>query len=194
MFQDKAALRLPDGRTLLHRALDELRHVCQRVVVCGNSLCGDWHAAALPPRVDSVRVLPDIAPELGPLAGLAAALQDAGRHGESYCMLLAVDLVKVDHSMLERLLQDAISQKSAAVACEADSQQLQPLLAVYPTRWSSIVHPQLAAPDRSLYRLLEQQPHVRVPFLVETLCNLNTPEEWQDFRSGPSDMSGSSSA
>ena len=140
MGRDKALLPLPDGRLLWQR---QLAILCAlepaELFVSGPAREG------LPA---GVRVLADEAPNLGPLAGIAAALH-AMR--STHLVVLAVDLPAMTTGYLLELLR-APRRGGAAqgtIPQRADG-TFEPLAAVYPRAASTLAGARLHGADRSL--------------------------------------------
>ena len=87
---DKALAEL-DGHTLLNRAYDTLTGFCELVVIAGRDR-GPGHCIPDWPR-----------PDMGPLAGIAAALHLARDDGYDSVLTLGVDSVGVPENLLELL-------------------------------------------------------------------------------------------
>ncbi len=100
MGRPKAGLVLPDGRTMLEHAVGLAQSVgggAQEVVILGQ-------AVPLPPALADVRVLPDAAPQAGPLGGLCALLDYAGTR---WGLLLACDLPLLTSRIIHQLFAAA---------------------------------------------------------------------------------------
>jgi len=87
---DKALAEL-DGQTLLARAVDALSGWCEHVVVIGRE------TAPAPTLPDWPR------PEMGPLAGIAAALRLAADEGYQAVLTCGVDSAGLPGDLLQRL-------------------------------------------------------------------------------------------
>lgn len=150
-FGSDKALAQVQGETLLGRAEDCLREVCDGPVVVAS---GDGQAR---PGVGD-RQVADRVPDAGPLSALAAGLADL--HGEvERVAVLAVDHVAPSADLLH-LLDDQPGQWACALA-EVGG-RLQPLHAV----WSTAVADEMAAAvdagERGVLRWLDQRDDVRV--------------------------------
>lgn len=87
---DKALAQL-DGRSLLSRAVEQLEGLCDSVVVVGRETA-------------PARTLPDWpAPNMGPLGGLAAALNHAEDMGYDAVLTCAVDSLGLPDDLVARL-------------------------------------------------------------------------------------------
>ncbi len=181
MGRDKAALLLGE-RTFLERGVQVLRAVAPRVVLaCGPE---DRYAESGLPRVL------DRAPNLGPLAGVAAALEAAqvdGARATDYVAVLATDLPYADGAPFDALL--ARAHETAADVCLLASQDgLEPLYGLYRV---AVLPAVLAALEGGVRRMTGFHSGFG-PVVVETLSkdswggrgvedaarNVNTPEEW----------------
>ena len=121
MGRDKALLEL-GGRTLLERSIATLEALVPRVLLA----CGE---SARYGELSRELVL-DRHPAVGPLAGLAAALERAQTGGQSWLLALACDLPHASSTVFARLL--ARAREREADACLLSSVEgLEPLCAVY---------------------------------------------------------------
>lgn len=181
MGRDKAALVLGQ-RTLLERGVKVLRGIAPRVVLaCGPE---DRYAESGLPRVL------DRAPNLGPLAGVAAALEAAragGAENTDFVAVLATDLPFADEALFEALLARA-DETAADVCLLASPDGLEPLYGLYRV---AVLPAVLAALEAGVRRMTGFHSGFG-PVVVETLPrdswgvdgvedaarNVNTPEEW----------------
>jgi len=139
------------GQSLLERAADLAQACCDEVLL----LAGE-RELSLP----GVRRLPDLPGVGGPLAGLAAGLEEAG-HG--WCLLLSCDqpFLSEDHvTWLKGCLAGADSQPLAVVF--QDDHGLQPFCGLYHRDLLPILRARLADGERSLRGLLSKSPHLSV--------------------------------
>lgn len=178
---DKALLRLEypgpsgdnaDAPSLLDRNLALLRKVCPRVLVVGRT-------------VPDVPSLPDIIPGLGPVGGVATALQAVPGHA---CLVLSCDLP----FMKEELLQDLVhgrdlrpSGKRMTAFRNSLTGQIQTLTAIYEPealpyfqdcvdrRLGKIV---LVVPEEEQFHLPYDMKNSRCFF------NINYPEDLEEAR------------
>ncbi len=119
MGRDKALLPLADGRTLLARQLATLRAAGAAEVLV--SARAEQH---LP--LAGTRLIPDLQPDRGPLAGLAAALATAAH---DRVLVLAIDLPQMPPEFIARLVGE--STPACGVVPTRDGRP-EPLAAVYP--------------------------------------------------------------
>lgn len=140
MGADKATLRV-GGVTLLERALAALRPVCDELLLA----TGDaprYAELGLP-------VVLDRGPDLGPLAGLEAALEGA-RYERVLC--LAVDMPGVEPALLEMLCARAEREDLDALLLAGDA-GVEPLCGVYHTRLAPAARAALDAGERRMTAL-----------------------------------------
>lgn len=137
MGHDKAALEV-GGATLLERALATLRPVCDEVLLA---------TGASPRYVElGMPIVLDRAPDLGPLAGLEAALSAARRER---VVVLAVDMPNVDSELIELLCERAERDDcDALLAASADG--VEPLCGVYHVRLRAAARAALDAGERRM--------------------------------------------
>lgn len=139
MGRDKAEILLPDGRPLWRRQLDEVL----RPLGPGELFLSGPPRAGLPA---DVRVLPDAAPGLGPLAGIAAALAAASA---PLVVVLAVDLPAMTAGFLQTRVLPHCTPQAGMVPRTGDG-FYEPLAAVYPRGCLALAEDQLRGADRSL--------------------------------------------
>jgi molybdopterin-guanine dinucleotide biosynthesis protein A len=172
MGRDKALL--PWGGTdLLGHTLARLSRVTGEVRILAGSR----------PRYAGrgVAVVTDRAPDLGPMAGLLAALEAA--HGRPVLML-GVDLPLVPTALLERLL---VLTGAADAAVPVSPRGPEPLCAVYGPACLRPVHSAVAHGDLRMTEFLselrvhEVGPAELVPFgdPAEVFLNVNSPADYE---------------
>ena len=142
MGRDKALIEVA-GMPLWRLQLEKLRAVCSEVVVCGSP--AQRHAF----ESDHVRFESDAAPGLGPLSGIARAMETTRC---SHVLVLAVDMPKMSEHYLSGLLEFA-SEGSGAVP--ENGGLFEGLCAVYPVTMQPMVLELLSGSDRSLQRLIK---------------------------------------
>lgn len=140
MGSDKARLEF-GGATLLERALAALRPVCDEVLL----------AAGATPRYAElgVRIVLDRGPDLGPLAGLEAALEAAGFER---VVVLAVDMPCVPSGLLASMLERAEREDCDALLL-ASEEGVEPLCGVYHTRVAAAARAALDDGERRMTAL-----------------------------------------
>lgn len=171
MRQDKAFLKL-GSLTLLERAFDLARVVCQEVRIVGPAQKFENYG----PTVQ------DVFPDQGPLAGIHAALKSSQTELN---LLLAVDMPFMDPAFLKHLIAQSRATKEL-VTVPRCSGGWQPLCAVYRRDFA-------AAAERSLReghnkidplftkvptRIIEEAELLQLGLLPEIFRNLNTPQEF----------------
>lgn len=149
---DKAMAELA-GHTLLATAVDALSGWCEYVVVVGRE------TAPAPTLPDWPR------PQMGPLAGIAAALHLA--RDESYAAVLTcgVDSVGLPENLPELL--------GAAPAYLAD----QPVIGIWPTAALETLEAILTGDGRHSMRAFAKAIGARPVTLANTPANINTPAD-----------------
>lgn len=138
-----------------------------------------------------VRVVTDLLPDAGPLAGLLTGLQELQRRNPqaTQVWLSGCDAPFVSVPVIERLRQ--LLKDADAVVVE-HQQQLQPLAAVYHVRILPVVNRLIESGQRSLQQLLHSIRCVRVDAEslrdldpdLKFLRNINTPEDYQRYIGG----------
>jgi molybdopterin-guanine dinucleotide biosynthesis protein A len=171
MGSDKALLEV-ESQPLWRLQLAKLRAVCDSVIVCGSPSQAALFAG------ESVRFAADAVPGLGPLSGIARALELAQT---SHVLILAVDMPKMSEGYL-RGLCDAVEERWGVVP-EKDG-AFEGLCAVYPTDLLPWIASLLSGADRSLHALirlgLENQmlrPRPIAPAELNLFENWNTPSD-----------------
>ncbi len=140
MGSDKAALEV-GGQTLLERAVAALRPICDEVLLATGS-AARYPECGLP-------VVLDRAPDLGPLAGLEAALA-AARYER--LLVVAVDMPALEPDDLARLAERA-ERDDCDVLLVSSAAGVEPLCGVYHTRVAPAVRAALDAGDRRMIAL-----------------------------------------
>lgn len=166
-----------DGVPMLERAVAALEDVCSETIVVSSRTDtpeGQW------------RVVPDSRPDRGPLAGIEAALSEAGGKGPetdgSAVLVLAADLPLVDTAAARELV-DAFRSAPSSIDAVAASREgvdpaFEPLFAVYRRRCLPVVARLLdegRAAARELFEAVEGRV-VRVEGGAASV-NVNTEED-----------------
>jgi len=204
---NKAALDLGDGRTLLEHISGELSAAgVGEVIVCANA------QAAQAARAGGLKAVPDRRPQLGPLAGIEAALAYYAGLGNEQAVeppggeltveppggeltveprydatvLLACDMPEITASEIFALI-DAFRQAQAAiVVAEMPDFSWQPLCSVVHNGILADVRAALDAGQLGVQRLWRRLGAVSVPFADDRpFFNVNTPEDmarWREIR------------
>ena len=175
MGQDKAFLEL-GGETLLTRALALAATVTDEVRIAGS----------LQKFLPFGRVVEDIFPGQGPMAGIHAALRTSGA---DLNLMLAVDLPFVESEFLNYLLSSA-SQCGAAVTVPRTASGWEPLCAVYRREFADVAERALQKGKNRIdalfgqveVRAISEAELERMGFSSEMFRNINTPEEFEHAR------------
>ncbi len=177
---DKLAVELA-GRPLLHHALAAIAAVTDRVMV---SLA---HDAAQPPLPDvgrPIELVRDRSGDLGPLAGLAAALEVIAPAGDRRLLVVPGDAPSVPAPLLRGLLR-ALDDADAAVLADGDDWRPLPC-AVRTSAAGAPALERLAGPDRSLRGVLRA---LRPSIVAEAVWRAWDPEgAWRDDIDEPADI------
>ncbi len=149
---DKALAQLA-GETLLARAVDMLSGWCEKVVVVGREY------APAP-------TLPDwLGPNLGPLAGIAAALHDARDEGYAAVLTCGVDSIGLPDNLPVLL--------APAPAYLAD----QPVIGLWPVSAIKAIETILRGDGRHSMRAFAEAIAARPVQLAVNPANINTPAD-----------------
>lgn len=141
MGRDKAGV-IFEGEPLWQRQLSTLRATGPQECFISGRPDGPYIGGP-------VEVIFDAKPDLGPLAGLAAALH---RARSAYLLVLAVDLPGMTAELLHRLLTVSAALRKGVVPQIDD--HFEPLAAIYPRDCLPLVERALAGNDRSLQHIL----------------------------------------
>ena len=179
MGRDKALLEV-NGQPLWRLQWTKLRAVCGEVVICGR------FSQRAVFEVEKVRFASDTAVDLGPLSGIARALETARA---SHVLVLAVDMPRMSEGYLLQLC-GAAGTSCGAVPERAGT--FEGLCAVYPALMLPLVLERLSGPDRSLQSLvrlgLERRLLRPVPVADSELGlfeNWNAPDDVAPVVAGP---------
>jgi molybdopterin-guanine dinucleotide biosynthesis protein A len=171
MGRDKASLALPDGRTLLERAVSILREAGAAEVIVST---GDARSYGLP----DTREVCDEQADQGPLAGLVAGFAAAAHE---HVAVLAVDLPHMTAEFMKGLLSEATTRCGVV---PTRGELAEPLAAVYPLSACILARAALNNGRLSLQpwvRELHRAEVVRLRPLGEqelaVFANWNSPEE-----------------
>ena len=138
MRRDKAALALPDGRTLMQRQVAVLRAAGAITIQVSVRPGAKADAAGVNLVVDAVA-------DAGPLAGIAAGLRAAPA---GLVMVLAVDMPAITEEHLRRLVELATATRGVVPMVAG---QLEPLAAVYPANLATSASTWLAGGQRAVH-------------------------------------------
>ncbi len=174
MGQDKASLCI-DGKTLVQNAHEQLSPLVDEVFLVVRPERLNWARELAP---EGVKVITDRVDASGPLAGIHAALSEAGN---SRVLVVACDMPKLQPALLAGLIKD----NSADVVVPRTSHGFEPLLAVYSTNCIPAIEQILAeGPSRipafyvnvSVSEWNEEKMRQLDPQL-HSLININRPED-----------------
>jgi len=131
-----------DGQPLWQLQLAKLRSVCSEVMICGNPAQHDTFESA------AVRFVSDAEAGLGPLSGIARAMETTGG---SHVLVLAIDMPKMSEHYLSGLLEFVSDERGVV---PENGGIFEGLCAVYPVAMHSLVLRLLAGEERSMQRLV----------------------------------------
>jgi len=143
MGRDKAFLQVDGGQSLLARQIEIIRHAGAAEIYISGRADTDYSAFGC-------RVLPDRYPDVGPLAGIEAAL-NAATH--PLLLVLAVDLPRMSASCLRRLLAGCTEERGGIPCLHG---QAEPLAAVYPRATQVLAAAQIRAGENAVRAFAEQ--------------------------------------
>ncbi len=174
MGRNKAALQI-QGKPLLTRVVERLKRAITAVMVVG------------PPELRSlssgVLVVPDAQPGLGPLGGIATALQTATT---SHIFVVGCDMPFVEPALVRRMIDCSIESPDADAIVLRSARGTEQLHAVYKRTCLPHITLQLAQGDRSVRHLLQNVRVLEIgpeeaakydPAGLSTF-NVNWPEDW----------------
>lgn len=177
MGQDKALLHLPSGITLLEHA-----------VATASAVVSDVHILGPRERYAQFawagKIVEDIYPACGPLAGIHAALCDTSTE---WNLIVAVDMPNVSVDLLRWLLSEAhkTGKQVTVTSCE---KQIQPLCGIYRRNFVSVAEAALESGKNKVAasfvpsetRIISEEELRFAGFSPVLLANLNTPEEFRN--------------
>lgn len=175
MGRDKRMLSI-DGQPMIAYVCNQLRDHFDEVLVSAN----DAHQL----RSLGAKVVADRTPGLGPMEGIASAL-DASSH--ELCLVVACDIPRLDLTLARRMLAqaagaDAVVPRLRPPASRGGEPLLEPLFAVY--RKSTARHIQHLLDD-GVRQVRELFSHCRTRFIDMddgfALANLNTEEDYRTY-------------
>jgi molybdopterin-guanine dinucleotide biosynthesis protein A len=168
MGQDKALL-LWRSRRLVENVAATVAAVTGTVTLVGRP----EHYKSL-----SIPCLADSRHELGPLAGIEAALE-AGQ--AEWNLIAGCDMPDISVDILHCLLDKARQTCASCVAARDITGQIHPLCAVYHARCLPAIKRSLDEGRLKLMNVLEDLQAEYVPVPIR-LININTPEDWLHWR------------
>jgi len=179
MGRDKALLPI-NGQPLIGRLAERLQAVTDLVYICANER--DRYSFL------GLRVIQDLFPGQGPLAGLHAALIASPR---AAVLLVACDMPMVEDRLLRALMRMAEEGYDAIVPCSS-SGRIQPLCGLYRASCLIRVESMLKYGIREFSVLLEGKGlAIRLVRPAEAgfddacLVNLNTPADFERYSPNP---------
>jgi molybdopterin-guanine dinucleotide biosynthesis protein A len=174
MGQDKALLHY-NQETLIERSVKELQQAVDEVIVIVND--------KLKYHLSSVREIPDVYPDMGPLGGMHAGLLQA-RH--EYSFIISCDMPLFSARLAEFLLERSGGYD---VVVPKLNDYWEPLCAVYSKNCIASIEKCLRSGVRKVLkfyddvRVLEIGPDEleKVGRIEDLFYNMNTPEEYRSF-------------
>lgn len=157
MGRDKAALTLPDGRTLLQRQADILRATGVTSLFVSVRPGSEI-------RLPGATVVPDSTADAGPLAGIAAGLRAAS---PGLVLVLAVDMAEMQSAHLRQLVAMATPERGVVPMLGG---QCEPLAAIYPSALAGSAETAVAAGQLAVHRWVRSE--------ADRLLIWKTPAEW----------------
>ena len=172
MGKDKAFLEL-GGHTLLSRALELAESLTETVAIVGDT------SKFFPLG----RVIDDVYPGQGPLAGIHAALTSSD---SALNLMLALDTPFMERDFLRYLVSEA-SRSRAVVTVPKTKDNWHPLCAVYRREFASHAEEALRRGKNKIdplfakveTRVVNQAEMIRMNFPDTMFRNLNTPGDWK---------------
>lgn len=176
MRRDKATLPI-GGEPLVWRVVRRMERAVPRVVVVGPAAL----RSVLAGRAD---VVPDRVPGLGPLGGLASALEVVDAQ---WLFVVACDMPFVAPRLVRAMLDAATASPDAMILALRTTRGPEPLHAVYARSCAAAVEAQLTTTDHSLHGLLSHVVVRELPAQAAaqydpaglSAFNANAPAEWE---------------
>lgn len=173
MGRPKALIEV-DGTTLLERTAAVAATVTNRIVLLGEP------GFELPRLARPLRILPDMHPGIGPMAGLEALLS---ARPDDACMLLACDMPNLNSEPLKRLCDAIDAPETDAAACVTGevTPRWHPCCAIYgPT----VVGPLQAALNARQYAMTKLLSGLK----AKAIRLRGQEERWVENWNAPSDL------
>lgn len=184
-FGSNKALFAPDGETLISKAADLLRPLCEEVLVSAS------HANAGTYAFLELGIVEDQHPDCGPLGGLEALLD---RCATSWLLILTCDMPYVDSEALRTMIrhaqqsEDSICQESLprAFAWQRSDGSVSPFPLLIERSALSVVRSRMSSDHRSMKGLLGALDtyYILAPF-DRLLSNVNRLEDWKTNQTPP---------
>ena len=168
MGQDKALL--PSGQLPL------VQHIAQQVASATASVA----LVGKPERYQHLGLdcITDLRPDLGPLAGIEAAL---GSQRGDLNLIVACDMPGLTSKFLRALLHHAEQTEALCVVTRDRSGAIHPLCAAYRSSCLPVIERALNARHLRLMDVIEELDAIHFT-IADVLWNVNTPQEWSDWR------------
>jgi molybdopterin-guanine dinucleotide biosynthesis protein A len=167
MGRNKALLTL-DNRTFIEIAASVVAQAAGNVAIVG------------PPEIYlrfGFPVVPDLQPNLGPLAGIEAALSASAA---SWNLIVACDMPRLTLPLLRGILEEAQAHPDArCVLPVSDGGRAEPLCAAYHKGILPAISEALQAGTRKVTQALPRESIRYLPVNGRAFENVNTPEEWR---------------
>jgi molybdopterin-guanine dinucleotide biosynthesis protein A len=174
MGRDKASLQI-GGEPLLRRSVERLMLALPEVLVVGPD--------TLVPLVPGVRVVPDLWPGLGPLGGIATALQAVQT---AHIFVVACDMPFVEPALVRLMASRATQRPECDAVVLRTTRGLEQMHAVLHRRTQLQILAQLEAGDRSVHGLWTRLSICEIGEIEAAVSdprglsafNANTPTDW----------------
>ena len=167
MGRNKALLTL-DNRTFIEIAASVVAEAAGNVAIVG------------PPEIYlrfGIPVVPDLQPNLGPLAGIEAALSASAA---DWNLIVACDMPRLALPLLRGILDEAQAHPHAGcILPVSDGGRAEPLCAVYHKRILPAISAALKAGTRKVTEALAEESIRYLPVSGPAFENINTPKEWR---------------
>jgi len=152
------------------------QHLVEKIAATVAAVTGAVMLVGRPERYVNLTIpcLADHRHELGPLAGIEAALETEG--GE-WNLIVGCDMPDLSIDVLRDLLNKASQTRALCVAAQDDTGQIHPLCAVYHRRCLPVIKRSLDEGRLKLMNVLKDLQAEYVP-VQRRLVNINTPEDW----------------
>ena len=156
------------------------RHLVEKIAATVAAVAGTVMLVGRPERYVNLTIpcLADRRPELGPLAGIEAALET--NQGE-WNLIVGCDMPDVNENVLRDLLDKANGIQALCVAAQDITGQIHPLCAIYHGRCLPVIRKSLDAGRLKLMNVLQDLGAEYIP-VQRRLVNINTPEDWLQWR------------
>ncbi|WP_256224093.1 molybdenum cofactor guanylyltransferase [Paenibacillus sp. 1_12] len=157
----KAILQL-EGKLFIERQLEEMSKLCSEIIIVANQ--AEYFESFLTGQYWNVRLIRDLHPGKGPLAGLQAAMAEA-RYEELWVVACDMPFVSAPAAQLMLELRRG-TEKDFQIVLPLIAGRLQPLHAIY-HRTCKLVIDQLL--DAEYYRMMALIEHVGSTVVEESL-------------------------